>query len=272
MHQQHWGFSRRPFENDATSACFFRSRSHQAAILKMKYVMENNLNAAVMVGPIGVGKSYLSSLFVQEVDESIGPFVHVLFPQMSPLDLLSWITSELIGDVEAPSQPSSMHQVVTAFEHQLVNLNRNGRRPVIVVDDAHLIEDPAVFSALQQLMNFTAYPNRQFTMILTGQPSLLARVQRMPALNDRIAARSVLQPLTHRETAGYIDLRLSTAGREEPVFSDSAVQKIFESSGGIPRRINWLCEMALLVGFADGITTITENEIEAVAEELSVAA
>ena len=65
---------------------------------------------------------------------------------------------------------------------------------------------------------------------------------------------------------------LSTAGREEPVFSDTAVQKIFESSGGIPRRINWLCEMALLVGFADGITTITENEIEAVAEELSVAA
>jgi MSHA biogenesis protein MshM len=272
MHQQHWGFSRRPFDNDASGACFFRSRSHQAALLKMKYVMENNLNAAMMVGPIGVGKSYLASLFAQEVDETIGPFVHVLFPQMSPLDLLSWITSELVGDVDSLSQPLTMNQVVSAFERELVSLNRNGRRPVIIIDDAHLIEDPAVFSTLQQLMNFTAYPNRQFTMILTGQPSLLARVQRMPALNDRIAARSVLQPLTHRETAAYIDLRLSTAGRDEPVFSDSAVQKIFESSGGIPRRINWLCEMSLLVGFADGLTMVSENEIEAVVEELSVAA
>ena len=272
MHQQHWGLSRRPFENDASSAYLFRSRSHQAALLKMKYVMENQLNAALMVGPVGVGKSYLTSLFAQEVDESVRPFVNVLFPQMSPLDLLSWITNELIGDVETPSQPASLSQIVMTFERQLVNLNRGGQRPVIVVDDAHLIEDQAVFSALQQLTNFTAYPDRQFTLILTGQPSLLSRLQRMPALNDRIAARSVLQPLTLRETAGYIDLRLTAAGREEPIFSESAVQKVFENSGGIPRRINWLCEMALLVGFADGLSEISEAEIQSVAEELSAAA
>lgn len=272
MHQQYWGLNRRPFENDATGACFFRSRSHQAAVLKMKYVMENQLTAALMVGPVGVGKSYLASLFAQEVGETVGPFVHVLFPQMSPLDLLSWITNELIGDVNAPARPESLSQIITTFERQLVNLNRNGRRPVIIVDDAHLIEDQAVFTALQQLTNFTAYPDRQFTLVLAGQPSLLSRLQRLPALNDRIAARSVLQPLTMRETAGYVDLRLTAAGREEPIFTEAAIQKIFENSGGIPRRINWLCDMALLVGFADGLEQISENEVQAVAEELSLAA
>ena len=272
MYETHWGVTRRPFENTSTADSFFRSRTHQAALLKLKYVMENNLGAAALVGPVGVGKSFISSLLPQEVNATVGPFVHVMFPQMPAADLLSWITNDLAANPDYQTASAGLSQIITAFEQQLVAANRSGRRPVIVVDDAHLIDDTAVFDALQQLMNFAAFPERQFTLILTGQPALLSRLQRVPALNERMVARSVLQPLNVSETASYIQARLATAGRQEPVFTQEAINSIFENSGGIPRRINWLCDMSLLVGFADGMTQVTENEIESITEELSSAA
>jgi general secretion pathway protein A len=90
----------------------------------------------------------------------------------------------------------------------------------------------------------------------------------MPQLNDRIAVRSIVDPLSHEDTLGYIAHRLQAAGAKREIFDPHAVEALHERSGGIPRRINRLADLALVVGYADQLDSIGAREIEAVAEDI----
>ena len=272
MYEQHWNLQARPFENNVDPAFYYRSRSHQAAMLKQRYVVDNALGCGMLISPVGCGKSYTVCMLNSEMGDN-GPFVHVLFPQMTAPELLSYIANGLAENGSDAVNPSDgMHRIAMELDQQMIRLAELGRQPVVVIEDAHLIDDPGVFSALGQLLNYSSYDDRALTLILTGQPSLQARVQRSRGFDDRIAARSVITPLTFDETRQYIAFRMEQAGGTDEVFSNEATVNIFEQSGGVPRRVNRLCEMALLVGYAERLEIITPDEIQAVALELAPAA
>ena len=100
----------------------------------------------------------------------------------------------------------------------------------------------------------------------------MGRLERTPQLNDRVAVFSVLEPLSRTETIRYITHRMAVAGAKREIFHRSALDALCQRSGGIPRRINRLADLALVVGYADELTELTGNEIDAVAEELPFAA
>jgi general secretion pathway protein A len=143
------------------------------------------------------------------------------------------------------------------------------RHPVIVVDEAHLIEDFQVFQALRLLLNFQQGKKCRFSLIFVGQNELLNTVRRLGQLEERLSVKCLLRPLSAEETTAYVTCRLEAAGAPRPIFEPAAMQPLYELSGGVPRRINRLCDLALLVGFADESETITAEQVEAVAEELT---
>jgi general secretion pathway protein A len=100
----------------------------------------------------------------------------------------------------------------------------------------------------------------------------MGRLERTPQLNDRVAVFSVLEPLSRTETIRYITHRMAVAGAKREIFHRSALDALCERSGGIPRRINRLADLALVVGYADELTEVTGHEIDAVAEELPFSA
>ena len=157
---------------------------------------------------------------------------------------------------------TSRERVLTAFAHE-------GRHPVIIIDEAHSITDWNVFQTLQLLLNYRRPPDTDFSLILIGEPSLLPRIGRLRALEDRVAVKSLLRPLTREETARYVLFRLEVAGLSETIFDERAFDELFELSGGIPRQINRICDLALLVGYADGLTGLSASHVEAVSEELT---
>jgi general secretion pathway protein A len=106
-------------------------------------------------------------------------------------------------------------------------------------------------------------------LIFVGQNELLNTVRRLGQLEERLAVKCLLRPLSSEETTAYVSCRLEAAGATRPIFSPLAMRPLFELSGGIPRRINRLCDLALLVGFADESTEISAEQVEAVAEELT---
>lgn len=272
MYQSYWNLDCSPFDNGAHPDFFFRSQSHQAALLKMRYVVENNQGAGLIAGGAGYGKTLLAELLPHELSEEFGPVVHLVFPQLSPAELLSWFAVELGADENAVgSQDVGLDRTIRQIETQLKAFSERGRHPILVVDEAHLIEDQRVFQALQLLLNFQTQPDTPFTLFFLGERTLLSRISRMAQLNDRLAVKSILQPLTHEETDRYIVHRLETAGSRQPVFDRSAVDAIFELSGGVPRRINRICDLALLVGYADGLSELSNTQIEAVSAELTAA-
>lgn len=273
MYERYWQLDCNPFENDADPNAFFRSETHQSALLKLRYLVENRKGIGLAVGGTGLGKSYLVRLLMRQLDESCGPCVHLVFPQMSPAELLAYLAIELGAAPQSiGSEAGGLDRTIREIESLLQRHSEQDRHPVIVVDEAHLIEDLQVFQALRLLLNFQRNQRHQFSLILVGQRELLQTVRRLGQLEERLSVKCLLRPLTADETADYVTRRLKAAGATREIFQEAAMQPLYELSAGVPRRINRLCDMALLVGFADESETISPEQIEAVAEEMTTVA
>jgi MSHA biogenesis protein MshM len=269
MYESYWKLNERPFQNNADPDYFFRSETHQAAVLKLRYAIEHGLGAAILTGGVGYGKSYLMQTLAAELSDAYRPVVRLVFPQLSPAEFLSWLAVELGVSPEAASE-SRLDQTLRRLEMQLQKLNEKGRAPTIIIDEAHTIESPGLLQTFQLLLNYQQQPTMDFTLVLVGDRPLVGQVGRWAALDERIPIRAVLQPLSRQETAGYLNHRLAVAGRKEPVFDEGALHPLFELSGGVPRRINRFCDLALLVGYADELPILTAEEMEAVGEEVHI--
>ncbi len=268
MYERYWKFERAPFDQDRRPEAFFQSRLHGESLVKLKYLIEHEKGAAALVGASGTGKTHVLEMVRQA--SSRGPVVHLVYPQLSPHELVAFITHSL-GEAlpESSATIPGLDVLLQMFEARLIELTRTGRSPVIMLDDAHLIEDRRVFQTLHQLMNFQRPGRSNFALILSGQPELVGTLQRIDQMSDRIAFYCLLQSLTNAESDEYIRYRLKAAGRREPIFDDSALKAIFELSAGIPRRINRLCDFALLVGYANQLTCVSADQIEGVHAEIT---
>lgn len=271
MYSQHWKLERRPFENTLEPEFFFPSQTHQAAVLKLRYLIENQKGAGVLVGPTGTGKTFVTRRLVQELGSQIGPWLNFVFPQMTADDLLTDIAIRLGGELATASPNSILPRsaALRIIERSLDEHARAGRHPVLVIDDAHLIDDPATLQTLELLLNFQQPPQRAFSLILLGDRLLLSRLSRLPRFDERLAVRAMLQSLSPDETARYIRFRLEVSGARNAIFDTEALAEIADLSEGIPRRINRLADLALLVGYADGRRELTAADVAAVSDELA---
>ncbi|MBC7820694.1 MAG: AAA family ATPase [Planctomycetaceae bacterium] len=274
MYSQHWNLERPPFENTLDPEFFFPSQSHQAAVLKLRYLIENQKGAGVLVGATGAGKTFVTRRLAHDLSQQAGPWLHFPFPQMSPDDLLNDLAIRLAGEsVMAGTPPHSLlprSSALRLIEQSLDEHTHAGRHPVIIIDDAHLIDDPATLQTLELLLNFQQAPQRVFSLILLGDRLLLSRLSRLPRFEDRLAIRAMLQSLSADETARYVRFRLEIAGARNSMFDAAALEEIAQLSGGVPRRINRLADLALLVGYADGRHRLTASDVSNVSEELAV--
>jgi general secretion pathway protein A len=269
MYESYWRLERNPFDDEEELRVYYASETHQAALLKLRYVIEHGKGAAVLGGATGVGKSFLLQVLSRELPAQFGPFAHLIFPQMSAAELLAYLAVELGAEPPgAGDEQAGLDRTVREIDRRLKELNAEGRQPVIVVDEAQLIEDWQVFQSLRLLLNFQQAAGRRFSLIFAGQNELFTTIHRMGQLDERIAVKCQLRPLSVDETAGYITCRLEAAGADRPIFAPDSLQPLYELSGGIPRRINRLCDMALLVGYADETPSISARQVEAVAEEM----
>lgn len=281
MYEQHWGLRKTPFGTDRDAESYFAGSSHQSALLKLRFLVDHRRGAGLLVGPSGAGKSRLLQALLSGDDANSAPVVNVVYPLMSPLELLCFMVRELGDDQPALAGAmsitrtmiigGSMDLVLRQLIDRLRTLTEQGRPAVIVIDDAHTISDRQVFQSLHLLLNLQQHQGVEFTLILAGQPELAGMIKRLPQLDDRISIPCVLTALTATETSAYVEHRLRAAGAMEAIFSRAALQAVHELSGGLPRRINRLCDFALLVGYAEGLGLIDAEHIEGVSAELSLA-
>lgn len=269
MYERYWQLERAPFDHDRRPESFYPATLHGQALLKLKYLIEHGKGAASLFGASGTGKTQILEMIRQDVS-SHRPVVHVLYPQLTPQELVAEICHSLgVESTDSNSVILGMDVQLRAFGKRLRELTESGREPVIIVDDAHLIEDRRVFQTLHQLMNFQQPGRANFSLILSGQPELMGTLQVTDQFADRIAFHCLVQSLSAQETSGYVGFRLKAAGRTAPIFDRGALQSIHELSMGIPRRINRLCDFALLVGYANQVTRITADDIEGVHSEIT---
>jgi len=267
MYESYWQLNQKPFDNGCDPAFYYPGESHQAALLKLRYAIENQRGGALLAGPSGSGKTLLVGMLCQLLAESVTPLVHVVFPQMSTEELLAYLASKLNGAPRGGGTPT-VRQSIEQIEHSLAENAKRGQQAVAVIDEAHLLEDRRTLEAIRLLLNFQAGGRPAITLLLVGQPGILPVMERMPPVEERLGVKCLLRPFTARETAEYVNHRLRTAGADRAIFEPEAIGTLHQLSHGVPRRINRLCDLALLIGYAEECRTIDASRLEAVSREL----
>jgi len=266
MYESYWQLDKRPFEHPADAQSLFRAESQRGALLKLRYVLENRRGTAILAGESGLGKTLLAETLLGELGSDFGPCVHLVFPLMPPDQLLTYLGDQLTG--QRTPLTATIEQSVQRIQRAILENGNAGRHPVIVIDEAHLLRDSNTLECIRLLMNFQKDGRPLTSLLLVGQTALVLAVRRLPALDERIAVTCILTRFSASESAGYIQHRLALAGAKRLIFESSAVEAIFELTQGIPRRINRLCDLALLVGYGEELRTLNRGHIESIHAEL----
>ncbi len=267
MYESYWQLRQKPFENNADPQFYYPGESHQAALLKLRYAVESRRGGALLAGASGSGKTLLVNMLRAALGENFTPFVHLVFPQMATPELLAYLAAELDG-ASAPAGSLGVHESVLRIERALADNTRRGRHAVLVVDEAQLLDNGQALEALRLLTNFQSDNQPGLTLLLVGQPGLLSTLSRIPQLEERLGVKCLLRPFNEEETAAYVSHRLRVAGALQPIFDAESLTALHGLTHGIARRINRLCDLALLIGYAEERKTITADHLEAVCEEL----
>lgn len=268
MYEAYWQLQQKPFAVKCDARSYYPTETHQGALLKLRYSIENRCGAALLIGPSGCGKTLLVRLLAEQLPETFRPAVHLVFPQMPAGDLLAYLAAELGATSERESAAASLDVSVRRIQHRLAEIAAQGRHAVLAVDEAHLIEGSRSFEALRLLLNFEAEAGPAMTLLLVGQTALAPMLSRMPQWDERLSVKCLLRAFTVEETMAYVQHRLAVAGSDRTIFEPTAIEALHEVSHGIPRQINRLCDLALLVGFAEELRSIGPAQIEAVSQDL----
>ena len=271
MYEAYWNLSQKPFQyRTAVSQCY-AVQSQRAALLRLQYCIENSAGCALLLGESGLGKTTLLKM-LESTCSSLRPFVLLAFPGLEPIEQLRIIAGRLS---ESDSEPAGGTDglLLSIYSSFLEETTEMSHHPVICFDDAQLMTPRVMTDVVLPLLNIRDFDDRlNFTIILSGQPILAADLARQPQLRERTAVTAKLSGLTRDETRTYVRSRMEACGADGNVFADSALSRLQDISHGNPRRLNRLCDMALLVACAEELSWITAREIDCVSTELLSAA
>jgi type II secretory pathway predicted ATPase ExeA len=262
VYEDHFGLKARPFGESTDPAGYIALPSRDAALRRLRYGLEHGHGPALLFGPPGSGKTLIARRLAMEL--GMMP-LHLAFPALPAPDLLIMLVEELGG---ALAEPLSQAAAVRRLRDQLASAARTGHRPLLIVDEAHVISDPATFEFLRLLLNFATLGPPDLGLLLVGTAELL--LQLPSALADRVKARSLLGPLSEEESAAYVLGRLAAAGADSPLFSSEALAALHRNADGLPRRLDHLADLSLLVAYAEEHTQADARAVAIAAREFQL--
>ena len=264
MYEKYWKLNDKPFQNTPDPKYLYASGQHEDALMKLTYTVTEGLGAGMLTGIFGCGKTLLGRALAQGVGADRYKIATINNPLMDNVELLRGIVRAL-KSAELPEKRSELmaDACLEELNKILINNMQDGKQTIVIVDEAHSITEPKTFEEIRLLLNFQMENRFLLTLLLLGQPELTKKVDDIKPLEQRIAIKCHLKEFDREETHHYIAHRLEVAGRGDALFTDDAVKTIHEKSGGIPRRINRICDVSLLTGFgrkADKIDSALVNK------------
>ena len=269
MYERHFGLKQRPFSIAPDPRYLFMSERHREALAHLLYGVQGGGGFVLLTGDVGAGKTTVCRCFLEQLPERCN-VAYIFNPKLTVEELLKTVCAELRIPYqhEGPGVPT-VKDYVDALNEFLLRTHAVRQNTVLIIDEAQNLS-VRVLEQLRLLTNLETNERKLLQIILIGQPELRAILARpdMQQLAQRVIARYHLEALTEEETAHYVSHRLSVAGlRQANPFDQRAMRRIYRYSRGVPRRINLLCDRALLGAYANSKPTVDRGIIDKAAEE-----
>lgn len=246
MHEAYWGLEEPPFSLTPDPRFLYLSRAHEDALMMLHYAITRNKGAAMLCGDIGLGKTTISRKLLELLDPLQYQVVLIVNPILTPIQILK----EILNQLGVESDSRNRQVLVQQLHDRLLENYERGKRAVVIIDEAHLIRSTNTLEELRLLLNCQMNDQFLINLLLLGQLELKPKIEKVPALQQRIAIRYSISPLDVQETGAMIDFRLRVAGYtgEQSPFTPDAIFEIHKFSKGTPRLISQAADNALLVG------------------------
>ena len=266
MYENYYGLSDKPFRLRPDPHFFYGSKGHKRAMAYLEYGLSHGEGFIVVTGEVGAGKTTLvRNLFNQLPSDQIVA-AHIVNTHLDAEDTLRTV----VAAFGLPYENASKTAMLARLEQFLRACDQEGKRALLVVDEAQNLTPRAV-EELRMLSNFQTDEKSLLQTFLLGQPEFRTTLHSagMQQLRQRVTASYHLGPMDAEETRAYIEHRLHTVGwRDDPTFSDNAYAAIYEYSGGIPRKVNALCDRLLLMGYLEELHALKEKDVNEVIRDI----
>jgi general secretion pathway protein A len=257
MYEEFYHFTDKPFTLSPDPSFLYLGKSHRRAMNILEYGVESDSGITVISGEVGTGKTTLVRNLLSQLgdDYTVGMITNT---QKDFGNLLKWVLNSFGIDADETDHVK-LYKILLEF---ITREHGAGRRVVLIIDEAQNLGKRAL-EDIRMLTNINVDKDVALQLILVGQPELveMLRKKELRQFAQRVSADYLLQPLTFKETENYIRHRIKTVGGDDDLFAQTAYATVYYHSGGIPRIINTICDMALVYGFADEAPRIRKELI-----------
>ncbi len=246
-HLQYYGLTQEPFSIVPLTNFYFHSDQHDQAMLRLTHAVEGMRGLAVLVGDVGTGKTLLARRLLESLPEDRyeASLLVVLHADVTG----EWLVRRIAAQMGVADTAGERVGVIGRLYQRLCEIAEEGRRAVVLIDEAHMLRSEETLEEVRGLLNLELPESKLLSIVMFGMPELDRCLSREPALRQRMAVRFLLRNLPPDALVDYVQFRLGNAGCTQQVFSADAFELIYALSNGNPRLVNVICDNALFEGF-----------------------
>jgi len=266
MYESYYGLSAKPFQLKPDPRFLYGSKGHKRAMAYLEYGVSQGEGFIVITGEIGAGKTTLMRNLFCKLDADNIIAAQILNTHVGAEDILRLVASAFGVEYEDTSKATLLNQL----EQFLRRADSQGKRALLVVDEAQNLT-PRAMEELRMLSNFQTSDKSLLQTFLLGQPEFRRTLlsNDMQQLLQRVIASYHLGPMDSDDTRSYIEHRLHTVGWvNNPSITEDAFHTIYEHTGGIPRKINSLCDRLFLMGYLEELNLFRDTEVQQVINDI----
>jgi general secretion pathway protein A len=244
MYLEHWGLDVYPYEIVPDLKFIYNSGHYREAMTRLMYAIMRRKGAALLTGDVGCGKTTLSRALIQHLSEKEYHVGLITNPMLEPIEFIR----EILYQFGLDPASHSKHDLLNVLGEMMMKDFKENKATILVIDEAQLLSSTN-FEEVRLLLNYQFNDRFLLNLLLIGQPELRGIIQRIEQLDSRIAIRYHLGPLGFEDMVNYVNFRLGRAGAKKDIFTTDAFAEIHRQTRGVPRRVNNLCDMSLLIGY-----------------------
>lgn len=264
IYTAHFGLTERPFTLVPDPAFLYWSPHHARAFTMLEYGLVSRAPITLITGEVGAGKTTLLHYLLHSLEDEaeIGLIANAHGDRG---ELLRWVL--MAFDRPAPAEANYV-ELFGLFQDLVIEVYASGKRVILIFDEAQSLSRD-VLEELRMLTNINSNKDELLQIVLVGQPELRDTIRRpdLTQFAQRVTASFHLRAMTEAMVAEYIDHRLSVAGATREIFTPEAKAAIFASTGGVPRLVNRLCDLALLYAFSNEADIVSHDLVADVLDD-----